>query len=165
MHLGVGLEDAQRARKHVGTLGFQAVAKTSGETATSEQTEEQTESPLIVCPACTLENPMSNATCRICGNILPSGRRASDILFESPMAPKPAPIASTVLDPKTIADIIDVVVKAVAAAMPTVPAAVARQVRVEAERAVQDISVASSTARRKIQSAVQGEFDSIKEKW
>ena len=40
-------QDAQRARKHVGTLGFQAVAKTSGETATSEQTEEQTESPLI----------------------------------------------------------------------------------------------------------------------
>ena len=117
-----------------------------------------------VCPACTLENPMSNATCRICGNILPSGRRASDILFESPMAPKPAPIASTVLDPKTIADIIDVVVKAVAAAMPTVPAAVARQVRVEAERAVQDISVASSTARRKIQSAVQDGLESISAK-
>jgi len=71
------------------------------------------------------------------------------------MPSRPAQIKSAHLDAAALSDITDAIVRAVAAAVPTVPAAVANQIRVEAERAVKDISVAASAARRTIQTAVQ----------
>ena len=72
-----------------------------------------------------------------------------------PSRPRPAPISSSVLDQAAVNDIISAVVKAVSAAIPEVPAAVANQIHEESVRACRDISVATSSARRSIQEAVR----------
>ena len=116
---------------------------------------------VAACPACSLLNEAGRQTCTLCSNILPSGPSASDLLFESPMAPRPKPIKSTHLDAAAIQQITEAIVRAVAVAVPTVPEAVAHQVRIESQRAVKDISVASSAARRLIQSAVRDGLETL----
>ena len=116
---------------------------------------------VAVCPACSLLNEAGRQTCSLCSNILPSGPRAPNLLFESPMAPRPQPVKSSHLDAPAIQQITEAIVRAVALAVPTVPEAVAHQVRVESARAVKDISVASSAARRLIQTAARWISNSV----